>query len=316
MPWPLDPQGPQARTIADLYWILFAAAIVVLAIVDGALIYAGIKFRERPGHTAAQFHSHNVLELTWTVIPTIMVLTFSILSFQRLNFIDDVTTDAAMTVQVQGQQWTWVFTYPKDVGTLKDGTPLQTAQELHIPAGQKIHLVLTSKDVIHSFMVPKIGGQKDAVPGRTTEIWIQANAPGTYRGQCYEFCGQGHADMLITLVAHPVTEYGTWAKSAITDAERLNDPAVKKGKDTFLALPCVGCHTIAGTTAAGKVAPRELTHMASFKDIAGVLSPVNAENLAKWIKNPPAVKPGTQMPNYGLDDATIDDIVKFLLTLK
>ncbi|MEK7285006.1 MAG: cytochrome c oxidase subunit II transmembrane domain-containing protein, partial [Chloroflexota bacterium] len=83
-PWVSDPAGPPASEIVSLYWIMFAAAVVVLAIVDGALIYSGIKFRERPGRAAQQFHGHNVLELAWTVIPTIIVVTVSVLSFQRL----------------------------------------------------------------------------------------------------------------------------------------------------------------------------------------------------------------------------------------
>ena len=102
-PWPNDPQGPVARTIAELYWIMFVAAVVVLAIVDGALIYAGIKFRERPGHVAQQFHGHNMLELTWTIIPTIMVVSFSVLSWQKLDFINNSRGgDVGMVIQAEG----------------------------------------------------------------------------------------------------------------------------------------------------------------------------------------------------------------------
>src|SRR5207247_8241857 len=113
-PWPNDPQGPQARSVSDLYWIMFVAAVVVLAIVDGGIIYAGIKFRERPGHVAKQFHGHNLLELTWTIIPTVMVLGFSVLSFQKLLYINDASTDAQMTVKVVAQQWVWNFQYPSE----------------------------------------------------------------------------------------------------------------------------------------------------------------------------------------------------------
>ena len=175
---------------------------------------------------------------------------------------------------------------------------------------------LSAKDVIHSFWVPSIGGKKDAVPGRATELWIQADKPGTYKGQCLEFCGDGHADMLITLVAHPVSDYDAWAVAAVKDANRLIDPLTKVGHDTFLSLACVGCHTVKGTTAGGKIGP-ELTHVASQKSIAGgVLSPVDEANLTRWIKDPPAVKPGTKMPNYNLSDQQIHDIVQWLLTLK
>jgi cytochrome c oxidase subunit 2 len=223
-----------------------------------------------------------------------------------------------MTVKVEGAQWAWTFTYPdQQMFKLKDGTTLQAGEQLDIPVGQKIKLELTAKDVIHSFWVPNLGGKKDAVPGHTTTMWIQADQPGTYKGQCFEYCGDGHADMLITVVAHPQSEYVAWAETARTDAERLRDPATAAGRQAFLSGPCAGCHTVKGTTAAGKVGP-ELTHIASKPNIAGILSPVNKENLTKWVRNAPAIKPGIVMPKFEgtLPDTQIDQIVQWLLTLK
>ncbi len=315
-PWPNDPQGPQAREISGLYWIMFALAVIVLVIVLGGLVYSGIRFRDRPGHQAAQLHGHNLLELTWTVIPTIMVLSLTVLSFQRLNFINDTRTDIGMVVKVEGRQWSWSYTYPDEqMFKLSDGSTLVAGQELHIPVGTKVRLELSAKDVIHSFFVPGLGGKKDAVPGHSTELWIQADKPGSYKGQCTEFCGDGHADMLITIVAHDRNDYAAWAKGAVADANRFNDPATKAGRELFLSLACSGCHTIAGTTAQGKVGP-ELTHIASKDNIAGVLRPVDQANLTKWISDPPGVKPGTLMPKLGLPPDNIASIVQFLLTLK
>jgi cytochrome c oxidase subunit 2 len=317
-PWVSDPAGASAREIVPLYWIMFAAAVVVLAIVDGALIWSGIKYRERPGVPARQFHGHNLLELAWTVIPTIMVVSFSILSFQRLLILNDVDTGADMTIKVHARQWTFQFEYPasyKDAQfTTRDGKTLLAAEELHIPVNTKVKLEMTSQDVIHSFWIPNLGGKKDVIPGRTTFLSLQADRAGEFKGQCFEFCGDGHADMLLRVVVHPTSDYATWARKAVEDANLLLDPATTKGRELFKSLACAGCHLIEGLTA-GKVGP-PLTHIASKANIAGVLSPVNAENLHRWIKDPPAVKPGTQMPNLGLDDATIDDIVKFLLTRK
>jgi cytochrome c oxidase subunit 2 len=319
-PWPNDPQGPVARTIADIYWIMFVAAVVVLAIVDGALIYAGIKFRERPGHVAQQFHGHNMLELTWTIIPTIMVVSFSVLSWQKLDFINNSRGgDVGMVIQAEGAQWAWSFNYPhEDRFRFKDGTTYLTgAQELHVPVGTKVRIELSSKDVIHSFWVPSLGGKKDAVPGRATDLWIQADKPGSYKGQCLEFCGDGHADMLITLVAHPVNEYAAWIDAAKAEAERFNSEEAKRGRELFVSLACSGCHTIRGLTAGKFPGAPELTNVASKKSIVGgVLSPVNEENLRRWISNPPAVKPGTAMPNLGLSEQQVTDLVNFLLILK
>jgi cytochrome c oxidase subunit II len=317
-PWPLDPRGPQAEASTFVYWILFACAIPILAIVCGSLIYSGIKFRERPGHVAQQFHGHNMLELIWTVIPTVMVISFTGLSWNKLNDINNVDAGVAMTVKVEGRQWAWAFTYPdQQMFKLTDGSTLVTGEQLDIPVGAKVKIEMTSKDVIHSFWVPNLGGKKDAVPGHTTSLWLQADQPGTYKGQCFEFCGEGHADMLITIVAHPQNEYATWAKTAIDDANRLNDPRTKAGRDTFLASACVGCHTVKGTPAAGKVGP-ELTHIASKPNIGGVLTPVNQENLIKWISDAPSIKPGILMPRFKgvLTDQQINDIAQWLLTLK
>jgi cytochrome c oxidase subunit 2 len=319
-PWPLDPRGAQAESIAFLYWIMFGVAAVVLAIVVGALTYSGIKFRDRPGRVAQQFHGQNTLEIIWTVVPTLMVISFTVMSWDRLNLINNVDAGSAMTIKVEGAQWSWAFTYPdQQMFKLKDGTTIITGEQLDIPVGTKVKLELTAKDVIHSFWVPNIGGKKDAVPGHTTSMWIQADRPGTYKGQCTEFCGDGHADMLITIVAHPQNEFATWAAAEVANQERLKDPATAAGREAFLAGACAGCHTVKGTKAAGKVGP-ELTHLMSKQpsNIAGVLSPINQENLTRWVRNAPSIKPGTVMPKFegAIPDDQINQIVQWLLTLK
>ncbi len=331
MPWPNDPQGPLSRSIADLYWLMFAAAVIVLAIVVGALVYAGLMFRERPGHQARQYHGHNLLELIWTVIPTLMVITFSVLSFQRLVLVNDVDSGAAMTIKAEGRQWVWNFQYPSESRyALADGkTYLSQPAEIHIPVGQKVKIELSATDVIHSFYVPALGAHKDAVPGRATATWLQADRPGTYVGQCSEFCGTGHADMLITVVAQNAPDYDTWLAAALKDANRFSDPAVAKGKEFFTSLACAGCHTIQGLTKA-TIGP-DLTHLTTQKTsgnftlnpIAGVAGlELNEANLTKWVGNAPGVKPGVVMPAFSnkvggpLDDATINSLVQFLLTLK
>ena len=316
-PWPNDPQGPQARALADLYWILFGSAVVVLAIVVGALVVAGLRFRERPGHVARQYHGNNLLELVWTVVPTLMVITFAVLSFQKLLYVNDIETGETQTIDVEGKQWVWIYHYPKqDMFKLSDGSYLVGGTDLHVPVGQKIRLELTSDDVIHAFFIPPLGGQKDAVPGRTTEMWIQADRPGTYKGQCSEFCGTGHGDMLLSVVAQQPADYQAWAAQAVKDANRFNSPEVAKGKALFTSLPCAGCHTIEGLSS-GTVGPN-LTHEASKTTpiAGGPGGPVNEEDLRRWIKDPQKVKPGTVMPTLGLDDATVDTLVQFILTLK
>src|SRR5207237_9969284 len=170
-------------------------------------------------------HAGNTLELVRTVVPTLTLSSFPAHPWNRLNFINDVNSNVGMSVKVECRQWSWNFTYPDSpTFKLQDGTPLQAGEQLDIPVGQKIKLELTAKDVIHSFWVPNLGGKKDAVPGHNTSLWIEADQPGTYKGQCFEFCGDGHADMLITVVAHPQSDYATWAADAVKQANLLNDP--------------------------------------------------------------------------------------------
>jgi cytochrome c oxidase subunit II len=315
-PWVNDPAGPVAREIVPLYWIMFAAAAVVLAIVLGALVYSGIRFRERPGHAAHQMHGHNLLELAWTVIPTIMVITFSVLSFQRLLVLSDVQTNADMTIKVHARQWTFDFTYPDEaMFKTRDNKPLIVPQRLDIPVNTKVALEITSEDVIHSFHVSNLGGKIDAVPGRTTRLWLEADRVGEFKGQCFEFCGDGHADMLINVVVHAQNEYAAWAESAVAEANILLDPATEKGRELFRTLACAGCHTIQNLTAGKFPGAPDLTHVASRPQIAGVL-PMSLENLERWIANPTQEKPGTAMPDLNLDAETVRAIAQFLITRK
>ena len=315
-PWVSDPAGPVAREIVPLYWFMFGAAVIVLAIVLGALVIAGIRFRERPGVPAKQFHGHNLLELIWTVVPTVMVVTFSVLSFQRLLVLSDVQTGAEMTIKVHARQWTFDFQYPEDpMFRLNSGAYLTAPERLDIPVNTKVALEITSSDVIHSFHVSNLGGKIDAVPGRTTRLWLESDRVGEFKGQCFEFCGDGHADMLIRVVVHPKDQYGAWAADAVERSNRLDSPATREGRELFRTLACAGCHTIEGITAGKFPGAPDLTHLASRDTIAGVL-PMSEENLSRWIKDPPSVKPGTAMPNLGLDDDTVTKIVQFLLTLE
>src|SRR5258708_19743784 len=169
MPWPNDPQGPLARSIAAIYWLVFAVGVGVVEIVGGAVVVGGIRFRGRPGHAARQYHGNNLLELIWTIVPTLLVISFSVLSFQRLALVNDVDSGAAMTIKAEGKQWVWSFQYPADPKfQLKDKTYLSQPEELHIVAGHKVKIELSSVDVIHAFSVPNLTGQHNPLPPPTT----------------------------------------------------------------------------------------------------------------------------------------------------
>src|SRR2546428_789339 len=192
---------PATSDVIDLYWAMFAIAAVILLIVEGGIIASVILFRQRPGHAARAFHGNTLLEFTWTIIPAIIVLGLSAFSFKSLSTLTN-TADAQMTIEVTGREWVWSFKYP-------DGLTVTT--EAHIPLNTKIRFTITSIDVIHSFWVPRLSGKMDAVPGvAPNAIWIEATEAGAYSGQCTEFCGLGHADMLAKIVAEPQDAYQKW----------------------------------------------------------------------------------------------------------
>jgi cytochrome c oxidase subunit 2 len=200
---------------------------------------------------------------------------------------------------------------------LQSGRYLTSPATLMIPVNTKVALEITSEDVIHSFHVSNLGGKIDAVPGRTTRLWLESDRVGEFKGQCFEFCGDGHADMLILVKVYSQADYAAAVGEAVAAANRRDDPRTREGRELFKSLACAGCHTVDGETAGIFPGAPNLTHVASKESIAGgLLRPVNEESLTRWIKDPQVVKPGTAMPDLNLDDDTIFKIVQWLLTLE
>jgi len=190
-----------------------------------------------------------------------------------------------------------------------------TANELYLPVGQRVKLVMTSTDVIHSFWVPNLAGKKDIVPGYRTETWIQADRPGVYRGQCAEFCGHQHAKMGITVIAVPRAEFDQWIAQQLQPAAPPTDSIALAGQQVFVNGPCAMCHNITGTTASGIVGP-DLTHLASRRMIgAGTLLNRRGQ-LAGWIVDPQGIKPGVRMPSNQIDPNDLRALLAYLETLR
>jgi cytochrome c oxidase subunit 2 len=169
--------------------------------------------------------------------------------------------------------------------------------------------------VVHSFWVPELGGKTDVVPGHTNHTTMQATAPGTYHGQCAEFCGMEHALMRLEVVASPQAEFQQWAEGQRAAPAAPSGDAATRGQQTFMSSPCIGCHTIEGTAAQGKIGPN-LSHLGSRRLFAGGSYETTPENLARWIDNPQDLKPGALMPDTGLSPEQIGDVVAYLLSLK
>jgi cytochrome c oxidase subunit II len=213
----------------------------------------------------------------------------------------------ALTIRVTGHQWWWEVTY-------QDPSPsrvLTTANEIVIPAGKPVRIELQSSDVIHSLWVPGLFGKRDLITGRTTEINFQADAPGTWRGQCAEFCGFQHAHMALLVEARPPAEFEAWREAQLRPAAPPEDDTRRRGLEVLQTGPCVMCHRVRGTLAGGGVAP-DLTHLASRRTIAAGTLPLTRGALAAWITDPQAIKPGANMPVIKLPTADVQALLSYL----
>ena len=171
---------------------------------------------------------------------------------------------------------------------------------------------LESADVAHSFWVPQLAGKTDLVPNRDNLMWIDPMTPGTYLGNCAEYCGTQHARMLIRVIVHAPGEFEQWAAAQQHDA--ASDPQVKAGSDLFFSTSCVNCHTIKGTEAQGKFGP-DLTHLMS-RETLGSGAALNApDTLRNWVRNPQRLKEGCYMPDMQITDEEVEQIVRYLRTL-
>jgi cytochrome c oxidase subunit 2 len=299
-------EGPVAERADEIWDITFAIAVVIFFIVEGLLVFALIRFRHKPGRQPQDFHGNTKLEVVLTLVPAMILAGLAVPTISTIFNLGNEPEDA-LQVTVTAHQFWWQYEYP-DLGVV-------TANELHIPEDQPVYITLKASDVIHSFWVPRLAGTQDAVPGRDNNLWLEANDPGErYMGQCKEFCGLSHANMRIVVYTHTQEEFQAWAESEAQDRAAPSGAAAQ-GEEVFLTTGCVNCHAIRGTEAGGQTAP-DLTHFANRSTFAGAMFETNEENLAEWLRDPPAMKPGALMPDYGLSEDQISDLVAYLMSLE
>lgn len=301
----LSPEGPIAERADDLWDLTFAIAVAVFVIVEAVLVFTLIRFRRRPGREAAQFHGNTKVEVILTLIPTLILAGLAVPTVKAIADLSKAPKDA-LNITVTAKQFWWQYEYPD--------AEVVTANEMHVPINQPVLLTLEGTDVIHSFWIPKLTGKQDVVPGRTNRMQFEATEPGTYWGQCTEFCGLSHANMRLRVIAHEPADFQQWLAEQQQPAAASVSGAGAEGQDIFLQN-CVSCHAIKGTDAQGTSAP-DLTHFATRETFAGAMFENNTENLKRWIDDPPAVKPGAKMPDYGLSAQEIDAVVAYLQTLE
>jgi len=304
----LDPQSPQARAIYDLGIVSGVVFALIFVIVTGAIIYAIFRFRAREGEPEPkQFAGSEKVEIIWTVIPFLIVVFLFVLTLRGMNRADPPPAPSPDLV-VTGHQFWWQADYP--------ASGVITANEIHIPTGKALSVRLESKDVLHEFWVPKLTRKMSNVPGQPNHIWLQADKPGAYIGQCSEFCGTQHAWMRIVVVADEPSKFEEWQRAQLLPGQAPKSDATAKGLALFQTSTCINCHAIRGVAGADlRVAP-DLTHVASRKQLAAGILENTPANMRLWLKSPQHIKPGALMPDFNLTDEQLDQLSEYLSTLQ
>jgi cytochrome c oxidase subunit 2 len=303
--------GEAAAILRRLGVTLTVIALVVTAIMT-VLIVLALRRRgtvPEPGSvTLEHYAAQGRRGVRWIIVGT--VITLGILGFAAIYSVVVLVAypaevaSATMTVRITGYQYWWKVEYLEG-----NGRPdIVDANELHIPAGARIKLELAAADVIHSFWVPGLAGKTDLIPGQQNVMWIEADHPGAYRGQCAEYCGMSHANMRLEVFAHTPADFAAWQAN-----ERkipVPDSAVTRIVGT---RGCAACHRLAGQMN-GQGGP-DLTHVAERATIAAGVLANTPDNLRAWLLDPQVIKPGTRMPRTGLTPQDVERLVGYLGTL-
>jgi len=339
----LNPQGPSARSIDNLFDPVFYVAVVVFIFVFAGTFIIWWRFRDDHSDEEFphQFHGDTRLELAWTIVPTLILVVISVFTLITLRGLNEteanavtIEVDGAVTqwepeVVVVGQQWWWEFRYYLNG---LDGVDLTDAR--HLPPADIVtanQMAITSRDVIHSFWIPALNGKKDAAPGRVHPWKLEADEPGVYFGQCTEFCGLSHSRMRMQVVAVTPDDFSAWVAEQLQPAVEPQAAAAQRGMEIYQSQ-CARCHVVdgfndgSGADLVANAAPN-LTHLMSRTTYAGGIFNMYEPNgsldrtqLEAWLRDSPAEKPAYAegrrgMPAMGLDEGQIDDVVAYLTTL-
>jgi cytochrome c oxidase subunit 2 len=311
-----SPAGTPAHLVFGLSELVLGVTLVIFLLVAGLLAFALVRYRHLPNdpqalREPAQIYGSNQIELSWTVIP-ILIVVMLFLATARIIYTTEHATKpaAALDVTVIGHQFWWEYHYPK-YGVV-------TANELHIPVSDPAHptptyLTMSSADTNHSFWVPRLAGKMDVIPNRINTMWIDPAKAGLYLGQCAQYCGTQHAKMLLRVYADTPEQFKAWI--AEQQKPSVQDASAIEGAEIFQRNACVSCHTIAGTKAAGQFGPN-LTHVASRDTLASGSVPNTPANLRAFVADPAHFKPGALMPAMHLSDRDLDSVTAYLTTLK
>jgi cytochrome c oxidase subunit 2 len=314
----LHPAASQGRDIEWLYWMIFWICLAVFVLMIAALTsasvrtYAGTQTEPLPlvedeaGDRRASWVVGSVIGVTTLTLFVVLVL--SVITGKKVQ---GVESNNGLTIKVKAHQWWWEVIYPNSQA---DQT-ITTANEIHVPISERVAIVTSSQDVIHSFWAPNVTGKRDLIPGYSSAFSFQIDTPGVYHGQCAEFCGLQHAHMGFAIIAEPPDQFQAWQQQQLASAKDPTDEATTRGRQVFLTHSCVMCHTISGTDAGSRVGP-DLTHVGSRHMIAAETLPNIPGALGGWILDPQQLKPGTQMPANALSGDELQALISYLQSLQ
>jgi cytochrome c oxidase subunit 2 len=318
----LSPASREARVVENLWWLYLGVAGAVLGVV--LLFLLGAIRRAQRQRASADGPAAAILEPTAaterrltrvvgsaTAVTIGLLLVLLVADFAAGRTLGPSSVPGPLTIRITGRQWWWELEYddPAPANTIR------TANELHLPRGRPVQLILRSSDVIHSFWLPNLQGKRDLIPGKTQTLWFTPDRLGEFRGQCAEFCGYQHAHMRLVAVVESPEDFARWQEAQRRPAPEPVTDSQRRGRDVFLQTSCVLCHTIAGTVAASRVGP-PLTHLASQITLGAGSFPNTRGHLAGWILDPQAMKPGVRMPQNPLGADELYALLDYLGTLK
>ena len=310
-PSTLAPASTETAQTLGLFNFIMVIATVIFVLVEGLLIFAVFRYRNRRPEQALQIHGNTKLEIAWTAMPAIILAVLLGFTLRTMSDIKALPTGKVINVTTVGHQWWWEFQYPD----LK----ITTANELVVPFGSAIEVAVQSEDVEHGFWTPELFGKVDAVPGYVTRLKFTPTITGTFGGQCTQFCGTQHAQMRFSVRVVAEGEFQAWAANEQQPAIAATGDA-QAGEDYLFnnsESECKTCHTINGSATMIGIKGPDLTHLANRSFIAGGILANTPENLKAWLEDPQAMKLGTLMAlKKPLDEQTINNIVAYLTTLK
>ena len=262
-----------ASQIYDLHFVMLGICAVIFVAVFGVMFYSVFAHRKSKGHKAATFHESTTVEIAWTIVPMIIVITMAALATKTVLAMKD-TSNADITIKATGYQWKWGYDYIKGEGegisfyssmsTPRDQIEgaadkgvnylLEVDNEVVVPMGKKVRMLITANDVIHAWMIPAFGVKQDAIPGFIRDTWFKADKVGVYRGQCAELCGKEHGFMPIVVNVKSDADYAKWVdEQKKLMAAKMDDPnkqwtpaeLIARGEKVYAAT-CVACHQASG----------------------------------------------------------------------